>query len=631
MLHTRTFKYSGAWKYQLPAVKRFKYTMPFKKAKTYISIILLFLVALTATAQTQELQLAREYYSKGDYPKAEELYSKLIEQPRLFQVVYPDYLKVLLAQRDYKEAEKLVKKTIKRFPEVPNYQIDLGVVYQASGDKAAAEKHFEKLLEQVKPEQVIVVASAFMQNDLFDYAEKTYLRGRELSKNPSEYNRPLIALYSYRQKTSSLIPEILNLLQANESELGYVQNMLQNTMREEKNLDALEKELIMRVQQNPDKLAFNELLIWLYIQRKDFYSALMQARAVDRRTRSGGTRVMELGAISLKNDDYQGAIEAYEYIVNEYPEGPYYLIARQRLINAREEQVQNTFPVDNEKIRALIADYQALLSEVGRSAQTVEALQHMAELYAFHLDDKEKAIALLQEAIETPRANPDFVANSKLILGDIYLLKGEPWESTLLYSQVEKSHKETTIGHEAKLRNARLNYYKGDFELAQAHLDILKLATSREIANDAMDLSLLITDNTGLDTSTAAMQDYAAIELLVFQNKLQEAVTSLDAMLKKYPGHSLSDEIYFQKAKIYERMGQFDKTVENLNKIVSNPQYDILSDDALFRMAYIYEENLKDKEKAQQLYNDFLVKHQGSVYVAEARKRFRKLRGDSVN
>jgi hypothetical protein len=34
-----------------------------------------------------------------------------------------------------------------------------------------------------------------------------------------------------------------------------------------------------------------------------------------------------------------------------------------------------------------------------------------------------------------------------------------------------------------------------DFELAQAHLDILKLATSREIANDAMELSLLITDN----------------------------------------------------------------------------------------------------------------------------------------
>ena len=605
--------------------------MPINQIRILFFTLLLVCANLAALAQSQELQLAREYHSKGDYAKAEELYSKLIEQPRFFAAVYPDYLKVLLAQREYKEAEKLVKKAAKRNPEVLNYQVDLGIVYQVSGDKTDAEKHFNKLLEQVKPEQVIALASAFMQNELYDHAEKTYLRGRALSGNPLEYNRPLIALYSFRQKTTSLMPEILNLLQENESELGYVQNMLQNSLREEKNLDALEKELILRVQQNPDKLAFNELLIWLYTQRKDFYSALMQARAVDKRTRSGGTRVMDLGAISLKNKDYQGAIEAYEYIVKEYPQGPYYLIARQRLINAREEQVQNTFPVDKEKIRALVTDYQALLSEVGRSAQTVEALQHMAELYAFYLDDKDKAISLLQEAIDMPRANPDFVANSKLILGDIYLLKGEPWESTLLYSQVEKSHKETTIGHEAKLRNARLNYYKGDFELAQAHLDILKLATSREIANDAMDLSLLITDNTGLDTSTAAMQDYAAIELLVFQNKLSEAVTALDAMLKKYPSHSLTDEIFFKKAAIYERMGAFEKAVENLNKIVSNPQYDILSDDALFRMAYIYEESLKDKEKAQQLYNEFLVKHQGSVYVAEARKRFRKLRGDAVN
>jgi tetratricopeptide (TPR) repeat protein len=200
-----------------------------------------------------------------------------------------------------------------------------------------------------------------------------------------------------------------------------------------------------------------------------------------------------------------------------------------------------------------------------------------------------------------------------------------------LYSQVEKSHKDTPIGYDAKLRNARLNYFKGDFELAQANLDILKLATSREIANDAMDLSLLITDNTGLDTSSATMEEYAAIELLVFQNKLQEALTKLDGMLKKYPGHSLTDEIYFQKAAIYERMGDFGQAVANLQKIVSNPQYDILSDDALYKMAVIYEDNLKDPEKAKHLYNDLLVKHQGSIYAAEARKRFRKLRGDVVN
>lgn len=602
-----------------------------KSYHTLLFALLLLLVAPAAKGQTQELELAREYFSQSDYGKAEALYSKLIAEPRLFEVVYPDYLRTLLARRNYKEAEKLVKKTIKRYPDMPNYAVDLGKVYQAAGDKAGAEKYFNKLLEQLKPGEVIAMASAFMQSEQYDYAEKAYLRGRELSKNPLEYNHALISLYTYQRKSDRLIPEVLALLAQDEQELPYVQNMLQNTLSKEEDFDALEKELLLRVQQSPDKLALNELLMWLYIQRRDFYSAMLQARAVDKRTHSGGVRVMELGAISAKNEDYQGAIEAFEYIIKEYPEGPYYLIARQRLINAREEQVQHTFPVDLQKVRSLVADYEALLAEVGRNAQTVEVLQHMANLYAFYLDDKDKAIALLQEAVNMPQASPALVAESKLTLGDIYLLKGEPWESTLLYAQVEKANKDTPVGHEAKLRNARLSYYRGDFELAQAHLDILKLATSREIANDAMDLSLLITDNTGLDTSTAAMQDYAAIDLLIFQNKLPEALSALDSMLQQYPGHSLTDEIYFQKAKIYEREGNFEDAIANLKKITGNPQSDILSDDALYRMAYIYENNLKEPGKAQDLYNQFLVKYQGSVYAAEARKRFRKLRGDSVN
>lgn len=602
-----------------------------KSYHTLLFALLLLLVAPAAKGQTQELELAREYFSQSDYGKAEALYSKLIAEPRLFEVVYPDYLRTLLARRNYKEAEKLVKKTIKRYPDMPNYAVDLGKVYQAAGDKAGAEKYFNKLLEQLKPGEVIAMASAFMQSEQYDYAEKAYLRGRELSKNPLEYNHALISLYTYQRKSDRLIPEVLTLLAQDEQELPYVQNMLQNTLSKEEDFDALEKELLLRVQQSPDKLALNELLVWLYIQRRDFYSAMLQARAVDKRTHSGGVRVMELGAISAKNEDYQGAIEAFEYIIKEYPEGPYYLIARQRLINAREEQVQHTFPVDLQKVRSLVADYEALLAEVGRNAQTVEVLQHMANLYAFYLDDKDKAIALLQEAVNMPQASPALVAESKLTLGDIYLLKGEPWESTLLYAQVEKANKDTPVGHEAKLRNARLSYYRGDFELAQAHLDILKLATSREIANDAMDLSLLITDNTGLDTSTAAMQDYAAIDLLIFQNKLPEALSALDSMLQQYPGHSLTDEIYFQKAKIYEREGNFEDAIANLKKITGNPQSDILSDDALYRMAYIYENNLKEPGKAQDLYNQFLVKYQGSVYAAEARKRFRKLRGDSVN
>ncbi|HSI90501.1 MAG TPA: tetratricopeptide repeat protein, partial [Adhaeribacter sp.] len=392
----------------------------------------------------------------------------------------------------------------------------------------------------------------------------------------------------------------------------------------------MERTLISAVQKNPEKAVLNELLLWVYIQRKDFASAMIQARSLDRRNQEQGNRIFEIGAISLRNGDYESAIEAYEYIIKEYPKGKFYATARQRLLNAREEQIKNTYPVDQASIRTLVAEYQNLLTEFGRTGTTAEALKNMALLHAFYLDEKETAIKLLEEVIRTPRAHPDLVANAKISLGDIYLLNGEPWESTLLYSQVEKSHKEQPLGHEAKLRNARLNYYKGDFELAQANLDILKMATSREIANDAMELSLLITDNTGLDTSTLAMQDYAAAELLLFQNKFQAAQQKLDYMLKQYPGHSLTDEIYFLKAKIALRQTNYHDAIFNLAKIIQAPKQDILGDDALFMTARIYEENLKDPEQAKSLYNKLLLTFPGSTFTVEARKRFRKLRGDAI-
>jgi TolA-binding protein len=195
---------------------------------------------------------------------------------------------------------------------------------------------------------------------------------------------------------------------------------------------------------------------------------------------------------------------------------------------------------------------------------------------------------------------------------------------------VEKSEKDELLGHEAKLRNAKLSYYKGEFELAQSHLDVLKLATTREIANDAMDLSILIQDNIALDTTQEAMKEYAAVDLLLFQNKTSEALQKCDEMLKKYPGHSLTDEVYFLKAKLYKRTGNYQEAVNMLDKVTERYSDDILGDDALYMKAMIYEENIKDPEKAKSLYQELLKKYPGSIFGAEARKRFRILRGDKL-
>jgi tetratricopeptide (TPR) repeat protein len=595
------------------------------------------LLAVPAQAQSSKgwapansAALAQDYARRGEHEKVVFLFDKLEPAEQTSPVVFPTYLASLQALKKYKDAEKLTKKAIKLHPEDATFGVALGSVYTAAGDAPAAEKQWSKVVAQLTPTQVPSVATAFGQRELPQWAERTYLRGRALAKNDTEYAPQLIQLYTQTQNQPQVLAETLRLVAQNEQQLPFVRNMLQNALHEEKDFDALEKLLITATQEHPDQAAYSELLLWLQVQRRDFSGALVQARALDRRGRGEGRRVLELAAIAQQNKDYESAIEGFAYVAKEYRSGPYGNLARQRLLQAREAQVRETYPVNVTKVRALVADYEQLLTELGRTPDTAPVLRNLANLYAFQLNDRAKAMTLLQSVIDMPRASDEVVDEAKVTQGDLYLLKGESWEATLLYSQVEKSHKDSPLGYEAKLRNARLSYYAGDFKLAQSHLDILKEATTREIANDAMQLSLLIQDNTVEDTLGLGLRAYAAVEQLVFENKIGEAIKGLDGLLERFPGHALADDTYYLKAQLQRRTGDFAGATATLERITNNPKYDVLSDDALFLLARIQEEDVKDKAKAQELYNQVITKYPGSIYVAEARKRFRKLRGDGV-
>lgn len=574
--------------------------------------------------------LAQDYARRGEHEKVVYLFEKLPVEEQASPAVFPIYLTSLQALKKYKEAEKLTKKAVKLHSEDATLGVALGGVYTAAGDAPAAEKQWNKVLAQLTPAQVQPVAAEFSRRELPQWTERTYLRGRALAKNDTEYAPQLIQLYTQSQNQPQVLAETLRLVAQDDKQLPFVRNMLQNALHEEKDFDALEKLLLTATQDHPEQAAYSELLLWLQVQRRDFGGALVQARALDRRSRGEGIRVMELAAIAQQNKDYEAAIDGFSYVAKEYRNGPYGNAARQRLLQAREAQVRETYPVDVTKVRALVAEYEQLLAELGRTPDTAPVLRNLANLYAFQLNDRAKAMTLLQEVIDMPRASDEVVDEAKVTQGDLYLLKGEPWEATLLYSQVEKSHKDSPLGYEAKLRNARLSYYAGDFKLAQSHLDILKEATTREIANDAMQLSLLIQDNTVEDTLGLGLRAYASVEQLVFQNKIPEAIKGLDGLLEKFPGHSLSDDTYYLKAQLQRCTGDFPGAIATLERITGNPKYDVLSDDALFLLARIQEEDVKDKVKAQELYNQVIVKYPGSIYVAEARKRFRKLRGDGV-
>jgi len=601
-----------------------------------LKIFFLFLYCLpffTIAQQNSEVQLANEYYGQGEYEKAKNLYETLAKDLSNISLIHNNYYFLLLETDDHSTASKYIDRLIKNFPNNLYYHLDIGLLYLDEGKQDKADKYFKSIIEEIKTDnyRIRITADYFVNKQLTQYAIFAFQQARLAINNPYAYSLEMANIYRIMNEKDLMVEEYLNYVSQNPSNLNYVKNTLQSLLAKPEELESLESLLLDKIQQNPNSEIYGELLIWVNLQQKNFYGAFIQARAIDRRLQTEGSRSINIGLIALDNDDYDMAIQIFSYVIKQYPGTYNYILAKMYLIRTYEKRVRNTYPVDEREIRNLVNDYNIFIEELGVTRNTLEALRNKALLHAFYLDEKDSAIFILKKIVNTPRANPDIKAKSKLDLGDIYLLMEQPWESTLLYSQVEKSHKNEYLGYEAKLRNAKLSYYKGEFKLAQEHLDILKEATSREISNNAMELSLLIKDNIALDSSETAMRNYAAIDLLLFQNKSDEALEKIKWMLENYEGHSLTDELLWLQADIEIKRGGFTKAYQLYERIVDNFDYDILSDDAFFMMGEIQQKYLDDNEQAMNIYREFLTRYPGSIYVAEARKRFRALRGDFEN
>lgn len=598
--------------------------------------MLLFLtVARCSYAQpSTDEQLANQFYQNKEYDKALSYYENLFNK-KSGQSYYTLYLNCLLETKDFKKAEKVVKKQIKQNQDNLSFMVDLGTVYVKADEPDKAKNAWEQSIKAIKTDdQVFNTATAFISIHQYDLAISTYLKGRKISVNDYPYSFELAEVYNLKGDKLAMIGEYLDVLETNDSYIQTVQNALQTSFSADgdpQQNELLKMELLKRIQQNPDKTILSELLIWMQIQLKDWEGALVQAKALDKRKKEEGARLMGLAQLFVQNEAYDVAAKAYQYVISKGKDSYFYIEARKEQLNASYQNITSKKNYTIIELNDLEKNFLSTLDELGKNVTTVTLLKNLAHLQAFYLNKAPEAIEILEEAINMPQIEPHLKANCKLEQGDILLVTGDIWEASLRYSQVEKEFKHDAIGQEAKFRNAKISYYTGDFKWAQSQLDVLKGATSKLIANDAMDLSLLISDALAIDTNTAPLLIFAHADLLAFQNKDDQAIQTLDSIPLLYPNHALSDEILFRKAQLAIKHGKYTEAATFYESVISNYGSDILGDDALFNLADLNENQFKNTDKARELYQQLLEKYPGSLYVVEARKRFRKLRGDNIN
>lgn len=598
-----------------------------------VSIFILF-YSLSLFAQPgRDEALAASYLQESEYEKAVELYQQLWEKNDLSPKFYTPYFKCLVALKQYETLEKVVKKQSKHFPTSAQYAVDLGYVFTLQQQPNNAKEHYDKLIKSIPPNESYIrnLATAFEGYKEFDYAIQAYEKGARLLNNNIIFSIPLAIAFDAKGDMINAAKQLISFIELQPGQAQVAKNTILRSPNSNKLLAELETQLYSKLQRSGGDEWLNDFLIWIYIQNKDFEGAMMQTKAIDRRKNENGFRVLNMARMAQTEDFFDVAIDGYDYIIKKGKENQLYFLARTELLNCRKEKIARRINFSESDIKNLKSDYEAFIAESGKGYQTAQSMKELAELEVFYLHNIPAAIQLCEEIIQMNGVPQQLKNKTKLLLGDCLLIDGDIWESSLLYGQVDKQEKDSPLGEEARFKNAKLSYFKGDFDWAQTQLEVLKASTSELISNDAINLSVFIIDNSGLDSITTPLEMFAGAELLLYQNKLNEAYSKLDSIKMLFPGHALYDDILFTQAKILCKKQEFEKAVPLLEEIIKYYKTDLKGDDATFLLAEINEQYLNNKDKARELYQSIITDYESSLLVIEARKRFRILRGDKIS
>ena len=573
---------------------------------------------------SQNEQLAQNYYEKGEFEKAVLSYEELLKtQPGnsiYFQRITDCYQQLL----QFDKAEKVILDRLNKFRMASMY-VELGYNYQLQKQQAKADLNYKEAIEKIKENSsnVYSVASSFEQKVLLEYALQAYQLAISIDPR-NKFNYQMALLYGQMGKPELMIEKYLDEMYENPQNSVIVQNQLTRFMNDDSDETfnpMLRKALLVQVQKN-QSVFWNQMLSWFFVQQKEYGKAFVQERAIYKREPDSFSNIVNLAELAIDEDEDEIAVEILNFILANSQDVDLQIFAQQYLIAIQIKKAKET------DYNAIKNQFESLLKQYGISPYTISLQRLQAEFVAFKMKNPEEGKVILQRAMELP-LNKFQMAETKMELADIMLFEEKFNQALLYYSQIQEDLKNDVLGHEASLKVAKTSYYKTDFAWALTQLKVLKSASTQLIANDALELFLLINDNTVSDSTQTALKKFAKADFLLYQNKKQEALLQFQQILKEHKGDPIEEVTLLRLGKINEELTDYDKALAFYQQIIDGFPESIYRDEALFFSAEVYNKYLNQPEKAKPLYEAVLFNHQDSIYYVEARKKFRQLRGDS--
>ena len=571
-------------------------------------------------------KLASQHFQNQDYEKAKELYLELYKKKGQTQH-FNQYVECLIRLGEYESAEKELKKFIRSNPSSSKSKIDLMYIYTKNNQQDKANDLLDELLKGLPDNKNTInnINNMMRSRMLYDAALQVLEKGAlHNTENYPFYLERATLFHSMNNYQQAFEYYFLD-LEARPNQYNTIKNRFQSLLLYDVNksiADEMRIALLKKTQEKPDNMELANLMVWFSLQEEDYDIALAQCKSIDRRYNNQDEQIVELAHICLDNHQYELAKEAFDYVVAKGKINPFYGDALVGSIKTESQHFKNMMVNDTKSYEKLSKKIENAYKDIG-SKEYPNLVEIQADIMAYHLGQSPQAIDLLLQAIEQT-SNKAQQCQLKLKLADIYLYNDEVWEATLLYSQVDKSMKEEPMGHEARFRNAQLRYFIGEFNWAETQLKVLKAATSKLIANDAMTLSLIISDNLEYDTTGTELGRLARADYKIYQHQEDKAQLILDSICAD--GNEISKpHALYRIAEIKEKKQAYTEADSLYLQIVSEFPDSYMADDALMKAALLEHHQLKDREAAKEHYEQLIDQYPTSLYTAQAKKNYRKL------
>lgn len=578
--------------------------------------------------------LAETYFRQGEYEKASQIFKELYKKSPFNTTYLNRLISCYQETNQFLIVEKLIQEKLKKNPTQIYLYVYLGYNYEKQQQKDLAKTNYEKAINSIAIYKNYggLIGRIFKDYNLLDYAIMAYEKAME-SNEKANYNFQIAQIYGEKGDFKKMFTAYINLVDKNDAYLNLIQRYASRYITDdpENETNVLFRKALLRKSISKPKKEWNILLSWLFAQEKQYNKALVQEKALYNRGASKLSEIFSLGKLAFDNKAYEAAKQCFDFIdknsslQEDKIDASWYIAKILVAINSSETE----------------AYFKSIFSKYGKNLQSIPLQITYADYLTFSKNDPENAKLILEEALQY--ANSKFTkARIKLKLGDVLVYTGKYNKALIYFSQIQTQLKGSELAQQARFKVAQTSYFKGDFNWAKAQLKVLKGATTQLIANDAVDLYLKIIDNEPVDSIPSGLKQFAKAELLAYQNKNEDALHELTFLLstKKEsndgfflevkPGNVIYDDVLFLQAKIFIKQKKHVQALASLEKIIAADNQGFLTDDVYFMMADLFENKLKNRKKAKEYYQKIIFEHASSIYLVEARNRYRKLRGDSI-